>query len=75
MGIHPRDRGNSDEHGRAVERVLEACRNTGKIPGYAGGSPEEALALAERGFQFLTSGSDIGFMLGGAMAGVKRLGL
>jgi 4-hydroxy-2-oxoheptanedioate aldolase len=75
MGIHPRDRGNSDRHRQAVDRVLEACRNTGKIPGYAGGSPEEALELAERGFQFLTSGSDVGFMLGGALAGVKRLTL
>jgi 4-hydroxy-2-oxoheptanedioate aldolase len=75
MGIHPRDRDTSDEHRKAVDRVLEACRNTGKIPGYAGSSPDEALKLAERGFQFITSGSDIGFMLGGARAGVKRLGL
>jgi 4-hydroxy-2-oxoheptanedioate aldolase len=75
MGIHPRDMAQDDRHARAVERALQACRNTGKIPGYAGGSPEEALALAERGFQFLTSGSDIGFLLEGARAGVKRLGL
>jgi 4-hydroxy-2-oxoheptanedioate aldolase len=73
MGIHPRDRGKSDEHRKAVDRILQACRNTGKIPGYAGGSPEEALELASRGFQFLTSGSDIGFMLGGAREGVKRM--
>ena len=75
MGIHPRDRNTNDQHRRAVERVLDACRNTGKIPGYAGGSPEEALELAGRGFQFLTSGSDVGFMLTGATAGVKTLGL
>ena len=75
MGIHPRDRDTNDEHRRAVDRILQACRTTGKIPGYAGGSPEEALRLAERGFQFITAGSDIGFMLGGARAGVKRLEL
>jgi 4-hydroxy-2-oxoheptanedioate aldolase len=75
MGIHPRDRANDERHRRAVERTLEACRNTGKIAGYAGGSPEEALQLAERGFRFLTCGSDVGFMLGGARAGVKQLGL
>ncbi len=75
MGIHPRDRGNRDDHRQAVDRILQACRNTGKIPGYAGGSPDEALELAARGFQFLTSGSDIGFMLGGAREGVKRMGL
>jgi 4-hydroxy-2-oxoheptanedioate aldolase len=75
LGIHPRDRGQSEEHHQAVENVLAACRNTGKVAGYAGGSPEEALALAARGFQFLTSGSDIGFMLEGALRGVKQMGL
>jgi 2-keto-3-deoxy-L-rhamnonate aldolase RhmA len=64
-----------DRHARAVERALLACKNTGKAPGYAGGSPEEALALAARGFQFLTSGSDIGFLLDGAREGIKKLGL
>lgn len=73
MGIHPRDRNNESRHRQAVDRVLDACKNTGKIPGYAGGSPEEALELAKRGFQFLTSGSDIGFMLGGARAGAKLM--
>lgn len=75
MGIHPRDMYRDDRHARAVERALLACKNTGKAPGYAGGSPEEALALAARGFQFLTSGSDIGFLLGGAREGIKKLGL
>lgn len=75
MGIHPRDAANHDGHQRAIERILQACRDTGTIPGFAGGSPEEALRLADQGFQFLTCGSDLGFMLDGARAGVKRLGL
>jgi 4-hydroxy-2-oxoheptanedioate aldolase len=75
MGIHPRDMANDERHYRAVDRALQACLNTGTIPGYAGASPEQALELAARGFRFLTSGSDIGFMLGGARDGVKRLGL
>jgi 4-hydroxy-2-oxoheptanedioate aldolase len=75
LGIHPRDRFTSDVHHQAVERVLAACKNTGKAAGYAANSPDEALALAARGFQFLTSGSDIGFMLEGALAGVKKMGL
>jgi 4-hydroxy-2-oxoheptanedioate aldolase len=75
MGIHPRDMLNDDRHARAIERVLDACKNTGKIPGFAGGGPADALARAEQGFRFLTAGSDIGFMLDGATSGVKDLGL
>jgi 4-hydroxy-2-oxoheptanedioate aldolase len=73
MGIHPRDRAKSDHHRRAIERTLEACRITGKIAGFACGSPEEALERAAQGFQFLTAGSDIGFLLGGARAGMNLL--
>jgi 4-hydroxy-2-oxoheptanedioate aldolase len=75
MGIHPRDAANDERHARALERIVQACRNTGKIPGLACGSPEEAKRRAAQGFQFLTAGSDVGFMTGGARAGVKLLGL
>lgn len=75
MGVHPRDAATHEGHQRALERVLQACRDTGTIPGFAGGDPEQAQRLAEQGFQFLTAGSDIGFMLEGARAGVRRLGL
>lgn len=75
MGIGPRAWANNDAHSRMLERVVEACRNTGKIPGFAGGSPEDALRRAEQGFRFLTSGSDAGFMMSGATAGIKTLGL
>lgn len=33
IGIHPNQMGEDERHARAVERVLQACRNTGKIPG------------------------------------------
>lgn len=75
LGIHPADRFNDDRHRRATERVLEACRNTGTVPGYAGSSFDEALSLAERGFRYITCGSDKGFILTGAMAGIKTLSL
>jgi 4-hydroxy-2-oxoheptanedioate aldolase len=75
MGIHPRDMEDDERHQRALERVLTACRNTGTISGFAGGSPEQAQALAAKGWQYLTAGSDIGFLLGGARAGIKALGL
>ena len=75
MGIHPRNAPNDDRHARAIERVVEACNNTGTIPGFAAFSPEDAKRRAEQGFRFLTAGSDAGFMLGGARAGLEMLGL
>jgi 4-hydroxy-2-oxoheptanedioate aldolase len=75
MGIHPRQMAGDERHARALERVVQACRNTGKIPGLACPSPEEARRRASEGFQFLTAGSDAGFMLAGARAGLKTLGL
>jgi 4-hydroxy-2-oxoheptanedioate aldolase len=73
MGIRPAEADDHRNHQRAVERVLTACRNTGKVPGFAAWSPEEARARADQGFRFLTAGSDLEFMLAGARTGVKRL--
>ncbi len=75
LGIDPRRAAEDDRHARAIERVVEACHNTGKIAGFAAYSPEDALRRAEQGFLFLTAGSEIGFMLSGATAGVRTLGL
>src|SRR4051794_9782446 len=74
MGIHPADRFDNDNHRRALERALAACTNTGKIPGYAAGSPDEALQRASEGYRYLTAGSDAGFIVGGANDAVRRLG-
>ena len=75
MGIDPRKAAQDDRHARALEQILTACRNTGKAPGLACPTPQEAKQRAEQGFQFLTAGSDVGFMLGGARAGLPVLGL
>jgi len=75
LGIHPRDSANDDRHARAIERVIEACKNTGKIPGFAAFTPDDALRRAEQGFIYLTAGSDAGFMLSGAREGIAKLGL
>lgn len=75
MGIDPRRAGEDDRHARALERIVEACRNTGKAPGLSCGSPEEMTRRAGQGFRFLTGGSDLGFILSGAAAGLKTLGL
>ena len=73
MGIHPSEMFQREEHARAIERTLQACRNTGKIPGFAGSSPEHGVRLAQQGFQFITAASDVGFLLGGASSAVKLL--
>ncbi|MFN3336964.1 MAG: hypothetical protein ACK42I_05625, partial [Thermomicrobium sp.] len=75
LGIDPRRAAEDDRQERAIERVLQACRNTGKIAGYAAYSIDDALRRAAQGFRFLTAGSDIGFLVQGALAGVERLGL
>lgn len=75
MGIHPSDAPNHDGHARALEQVLEACKNAGKIPGLACSTAEDAKMRAEQGFQFLTAGGDLGFMLTTANAGIKVLEL
>lgn len=71
MGIHPSEMANREEHHRALERVIEACRNTGKAPGFAGFGPEDAVQRYEQGFRFLTCGRDGPFINAGAKQALK----
>lgn len=73
MGLHPSTAATDERHVRMTERVLQACKNTGKAAGFACGSTEEARRRADNGWQFLTAGSDIGFILAGARAALKTL--
>jgi 4-hydroxy-2-oxoheptanedioate aldolase len=75
MGLDPRKAAQDDRHARALEQIVAACRNTGKAPGLACPTPKDARQRAEQGFLFLTAGSDAGFLLGGARAGISTLGL
>ncbi|MDW7981413.1 MAG: aldolase/citrate lyase family protein [Thermomicrobium sp.] len=75
LGLDPHRAADDERQERAIERVLEACRNTGKIAGYAAYGIEDALRRAAQGFRFVTAGSDIGFLVQGALSGVERLGL
>lgn len=72
MGIHPREQWTNDRHIRALERAIEACHNTGKIPGFCANYPQDALRRAKAGFQFLTAGAESDFMVAGAVAGVRE---
>ena len=73
MGIHPRDRFTNDRHIRALEAVITACRNTGKIPGISATDPTDAMARARQGFLFITADSDAGFLATGIAAAWKTL--
>lgn len=73
MGIHPTTMHQNDDHARALERVLEACRNTGKIPGYAAFDVNEALQRQAQGYRYLTAGADYAFLMDGARAACARL--
>jgi 4-hydroxy-2-oxoheptanedioate aldolase len=73
LGIHPSVSYGDERHEAAIARVLEACRNTGKIPGFAAFTPQEAKKRAEQGFLFLTAGTDLLFMQEGVRNGVAYL--
>ncbi len=73
LGLHPRVAQTDERVLAAVERVLEACNNTGKIPGFASFSTEDARQRADRGFRFLTAGGDTGFLLSGARNALQIL--
>jgi 2-keto-3-deoxy-L-rhamnonate aldolase RhmA len=73
MGLDPRTAEADERHIHALERVREACRNTGKIPGLACMSPTAARRRANEGWQFLTAISDASMIQNGAIASLKIL--
>jgi len=72
LGIDP----STEEGARALEvaclRVVEACRKTNKIPGIWG--RDDAQPWIERGFLFVTGGSDAGFIRSGAHETLREIG-
>lgn len=73
LGFHPSEMDDREEHAQALEKILAACRNTGKIPGIAGSSVDDALRRASQGFLFVTATSDGGLLESGAATAVARL--
>ena len=73
LGFHPSEMDDREEHARALETILEACKNTGKIPGIAGLGVDDALKKASQGFRFITATSDGGLLGSGAANAVARL--
>lgn len=73
LGFHPREIPAREEHARALERVVQACRNTGKIPGIDIGAPDTAVKRVQQGFRFIPMGNDIKFMNIAAAAGLRQV--
>ncbi len=73
MGFHPREIPKHEEHMRALERIVQACRNTGKIPGIDTGVPNQAALRVQQGFRFIPMGSDARFLTTAAAAGLAMV--
>jgi 4-hydroxy-2-oxoheptanedioate aldolase len=73
LGYRPGSEDGTKALDEAVAKVEEAGKATGKILGFATSGPEHARSLADRGFRFLTAGSDVGFMMAGAKQGLVTL--
>ena len=58
---------------RAIDKICVAASKAGKIPGIYCANTDRALALAKRGFRFITIGSDLGLLRDSAAAQVKAL--
>ncbi len=73
LGFRPSEMDDREEHARALESILEACKNTGKIPGIAGRSVDDAINRAKQGFRFVTAVNDGVLLESGAKEAVSRL--
>jgi len=58
---------------RAIDQICAAAKKAGKIPGIYCSNAERGLAMAKRGFRFITVGSDFSIVREGAAAQVKAL--
>jgi 4-hydroxy-2-oxoheptanedioate aldolase len=58
---------------RAIDTICRAAQDAGKIPGIYCPTAERALAMARRGFRFLTIGSDHAFLRAGTQTQLSVL--
>jgi len=63
LGLHPREIREHPEHEEAMERVLAAAKKVGTPVGKFCRNAEEVRKRAAQGFQLMTCGGDIGFMM------------
>jgi 4-hydroxy-2-oxoheptanedioate aldolase len=58
---------------RAIDQICVAANKAGKIAGIYCTNAERALAMAKRGFRFVTVGGDVGYLRDGLAAQMKTL--
>lgn len=58
---------------RAVEKMVEACKRHGKVPGVLSTDPATARVWLNRGFRCFGYGTDISLMQSALMAGLREL--
>ena len=58
---------------RAIDKICIAATKAGKVPGIYCATVERARAMAERGFRFITVGSDLGMLRDSAAAQMKAI--
>lgn len=71
MGVDVTTPQGAQEHLRAILKVRDACRATGKIPGICGVG--DAQHWLDEGFLFVTAASDYGYLLSAAPQTVQAL--
>ena len=64
---------NAPEVDKAIDKICAAAVKAGKIPGIYCRDAARALAMAKRGFRFLTVGSDFSVVREGVAASLKAL--
>jgi 4-hydroxy-2-oxoheptanedioate aldolase len=58
---------------KAIDKICTAATKAGKIPGIYCADAERALAMAKRGFRFITIGSDLGIVRAGVAMQLRVL--
>jgi 4-hydroxy-2-oxoheptanedioate aldolase len=56
-----------------AQRVLEACKRSGRVAGFHADGPDEALYWAGQGFQVLNVSTDAGLIAAGSAANVAKI--
>jgi 4-hydroxy-2-oxoheptanedioate aldolase len=73
MGVDITTPAGGQAHEDAILRVLAACRKTHKIPGIDGDGEVQARRWLGHGFQFVTTISDAGLLIGGSRTILESL--
>jgi 4-hydroxy-2-oxoheptanedioate aldolase len=73
LGLPPASYHDDPKYAGAVQRVLDACRKHGVIPGFHGGNPANARARIEQGFRFVEVCADMEAMARTAAADLSAV--